>query len=105
MFPTILAFTNSLFDKEVQGVTIGYIFESAWGLSFLVGMPIVGLTMNVDFRLPFVCLAILCTLMHVWFYFFKRKLWHMDGHEDAGATRDSGASIQDTVVSNDAGHR
>ena len=62
LFPTILAFTNSLFDKEVQGVTVGYI-EIAWGLSSLVGMPIVGLTMNVDFRLPFVCLAILCTLL------------------------------------------
>ena len=103
LFPTILAFTNSLFNKEVQGVTIGYI-EIAWGLSSLVGMPIVGLTMNIDFRLPFVCLAILCTLLCMFgFYFFKsRNLWHMNGHEDAGATKDSEASVQDVVVSNDA---
>ena len=72
LFPTIVAFTNTLFDKEVQGVTIGYI-EIAWGLSSLIGMPFVGITMNIDFRLPFLILSGICIFLCIFGFWFLTK--------------------------------
>ena len=72
LFPTIVAFTNTLFDKEVQGVTIGYI-EIAWGLSSLIGMPFVGITMNIDFRLPFLILSVICIFLCIFGFWFLTK--------------------------------
>lgn len=72
LFPSIVSFVNILYNEKDQGVTIGYI-EIAWGLSSLIGMPFVGVTMNIDFRLPFFILAFICLSLSIFGIWFLSK--------------------------------
>ena len=72
LFPSIVSFVNTLYSEKEQGVTIGYI-EIAWGLSSLIGMPFVGITMNIDFRLPFFILAFICISLSIFGIWFLSK--------------------------------
>ena len=83
LYPTILTITSSLYEQQEQGKVVAFV-EFSWGLCSLIGLPLVGLLMSIDFKLPFFVLSGVCLVLACASFWVLRWVDKVKGKTDSG---------------------